>query len=225
MNFYLFLYWKYVIFGRYSNFKLFEGVRSINKRTSKNNILSDDLHKINNQITTDPIRVIDSEGTMLGILSLKEGLEKAEEIGLDLVEVSPNAKPPVCKIIEYGKFKYAAQKKAAEARKKQKTVDVKEIKFRPNIDTNDYEIKMRSVRKFINSGDKVKITMRFRGREMTHQDIGVKVLRRIREDLEDSVKVEQFPKLEGRQMVQVFAPNLSEKTSTKNDKVALPDKE
>ena len=132
--------------------------------------------------------------------------------------MSPNAKPPVCKIIEYGKFKYAAQKKAAEARKKQKTVEVKEIKFRPNIDTNDYEIKMRSVRKFINAGDKVKITMRFRGREMTHQDIGVKVLRRIREDLDTTVKIEQFPKLEGRQMVQVFAPNISEKGNTKGDK-------
>jgi len=157
---------------------------------------------------------------MLGILSLKEGIEKAEEVGLDLVEVSPNAKPPVCKIIEYGKFKYAAQKKAAEARKKQKTVEVKEIKFRPNIDTNDYEIKMRSVRKFIGGGDKVKITMRFRGREMTHQDIGVKVLRRIREDLDTLVRIEQFPKLEGRQMVQIFAPNLSEKTdSARQDKV------
>ena len=151
---------------------------------------------------------------MLGILSLKEGIEKAEELGLDLVEVSPNAKPPVCKIIEYGKFKYAAQKKAAEARKKQKIVEVKEIKFRPNIDTNDYEIKMRSVRKFISAGDKVKITMRFRGREMTHQDIGVKVLRRIREDLDTTVKIEQFPKLEGRQMVQIFAPNLSEKVAS-----------
>ena len=172
------------------------------------------MHKINNQITTDPIRVIDNEGNMLGILSLKEGIEKAEEVGLDLVEVSPNAKPPVCKIIEYGKFKYAAQKKAAEARKKQKIVEVKEIKFRPNIDTNDYEIKMRSVRKFISAGDKVKITMRFRGREMTHQDIGVKVLRRIREDLDTLVKIEQFPKLEGRQMVQIFAPNLSEKVDS-----------
>tara|TARA_B110000261_G_C12901233_1_gene284518 strand:+ start:167 stop:655 length:489 start_codon:yes stop_codon:yes gene_type:complete len=161
---------------------------------------------------------------MLGILALKEGIEKAEEVGLDLVEVSPNAKPPVCKIIEYGKFKYAAQKKAAEARKKQKTVEVKEIKFRPNIDTNDYEIKMRSVRKFIGGGDKVKITMRFRGREMTHQDIGVKVLRRIREDLDTLVKIEQFPKLEGRQMVQIFAPNLSEKDdSARQDKV-IPDK-
>ena len=186
--------------------------------------MSEDLHKINDQITTDPIRVIDSEGIMLGILSLEEGIEKAEEVGLDLVEVSPNAKPPVCKIIEYGKFKYAAQKKAAEARKKQKTVEVKEIKFRPNIDTNDYEIKMRSVRKFISSGDKVKITMRFRGREMTHQDIGVKVLRRIREDLDTLVKIEQFPKLEGRQMVQIFAPNLSEKADSPRQSTATPDK-
>ena len=197
-----------------------QGVRSIAKRTFKNNQLSEDVHKINDQITTDPIRVIDNEGNMLGILSLKEGIEKAEEVGLDLVEVSPNAKPPVCKIIEYGKFKYAAQKKAAEARKKQKTVEVKEIKFRPNIDTNDYEIKMRSVRKFISGGDKVKITMRFRGREMTHQDIGVKVLRRIREDLDTLVKIEQYPKLEGRQMVQIFAPNLSDKVdSARQDKV------
>ena len=162
---------------------------------------------------------------MLGILSLKEGIEKAEELGLDLVEVSPNAKPPVCKIIEYGKFKYAAQKKAAEARKKQKTVDVKEIKFRPNIDTNDYEIKMRSVRKFISAGDKVKITMRFRGREMTHQDIGVKVLRRIREDLDTTVKIEQFPKLEGRQMVQIFAPNVSEKSDSSRQNQNISDKE
>ena len=186
--------------------------------------MSEDLHKINDQITTDPIRVIDSEGIMLGILSLEEGIEKAEEVGLDLVEVSPNAKPPVCKIIEYGKFKYAAQKKAAEARKKQKTVEVKEIKFRPNIDTNDYEIKMRSVRKFIGSGDKVKITMRFRGREMTHQDIGVKVLRRIREDLDTLVKIEQFPKLEGRQMVQIFAPNLSEKADSPRQNTLTSDK-
>ena len=183
------------------------------------------MHKINYSITTDPVRVIDSEGKMLGILPLKEGIEKAEELGLDLVEVSPNAKPPVCKIIEYGKFKYAAQKKAAEARKKQKTVEVKEIKFRPNIDTNDYEIKMRSVRKFISAGDKVKITMRFRGREMTHQDIGVKVLRRIREDLDTTVKIEQFPKLEGRQMVQIFAPNVSEKSDSSQQNQNISDKE
>jgi translation initiation factor IF-3 len=162
---------------------------------------------------------------MLGVLPLKEGIEKAEEVGLDLVEVSPNAKPPVCKIIEYGKFKYAAQKKAAEARKKQKTVEVKEIKFRPNIDTNDYEIKMRSVRKFISGGDKVKITMRFRGREMTHQDIGVKVLRRIREDLDTLVRIEQFPKLEGRQMVQIFAPNLAEKVVSARQVKEISDKQ
>jgi len=148
---------------------------------------------------------------MLGIVSLEEGLKIADQAGLDLVEVSPNAKPPVCKIIEYGKFKYVTQKKAAEARKKQKTIEVKEIKFRPNIDDNDYEIKLKSVRKFISAGDKVKVTMRFRGREMSHQNLGVKVLERIREDLDETVKIEQLPKLEGRQMVQIFSPNTSEK--------------
>ena len=148
---------------------------------------------------------------MLGIVSLEEGLKIADQVGLDLVEVSPNAKPPVCKIIEYGKFKYVTQKKAAEARKKQKTIEVKEIKFRPNIDDNDYEIKLKSVRKFISAGDKVKVTMRFRGREMSHQNLGVKVLERIREDLDETVKIEQLPKLEGRQMVQIFSPNTSEK--------------
>ena len=148
---------------------------------------------------------------MIGIVPLEKGLNLASEAGLDLVEVSPSANPPVCKVIEYGKFKYAAQKKAAEARKKQKIIEVKEIKFRPNIDDNDYEIKLKSLRKFINSGDKVKVTMRFRGREMSHQDLGVKVLERIREDLEETVKIEQFPKLEGKQMVQIFAPNVTEK--------------
>jgi len=148
---------------------------------------------------------------MLGIVSLEEGLKIADQVGLDLVEVSPNAKPPVCKIIEYGKFKYVTQKKAAEARKKQKIIEVKEIKFRPNIDNNDYEIKLKSVRKFISAGDKVKVTMRFRGREMSHQNLGVKVLERIREDLDETVKIEQLPKLEGRQMVQIFSPNTSEK--------------
>ena len=148
---------------------------------------------------------------MIGIVPLEKGLNLASEVGLDLVEVSPSANPPVCKVIEYGKFKYSAQKKAAEARKKQKIIEVKEIKFRPNIDDNDYEIKLKSLRKFINSGDKVKVTMRFRGREMSHQDLGVKILERIREDLEETVKIEQFPKLEGKQMVQIFAPNVTEK--------------
>ena len=167
---------------------------------------SEEGYRINGQITIDPIRLIDNDGKMVGVVPLQNGLEKAEEVGLDLVEVSPNADPPVCKIIDYGKFKYAAQKKAAGAKKKQKTIDVKEVKFRPNIDTHDYEIKMRSVRKFLESGDKVKVTMRFRGREMSHQDIGVRVLEKIRDELSDIVKIEQYPKLEGRQMTMVFAP-------------------
>ena len=130
----------------------------------------------------------------------------AREAGLDLVEVSPNADPPVCKILDYGKFKYEAQKKKAEARKKQKVIEVKEIKLRPGIDDNDYEVKMRSMRKFLEEGDKVKVTLRFRGREMAHQDLGMKVLDRVRAELDDLGKVEQFPKMEGRQMVMVIAP-------------------
>ena len=156
---------------------------------------------------------------MIGVVSLEKGLAIANEAGLDLVEVSPNAKPPVCKVIEYGKFKYSAQKKAAEARKKQKVIEVKEIKYRPNIDNNDYEIKLKSLRKFINAGDKVKVTMRFRGREMAHQELGAKVLERIREDLSETVKIEQFPKLEGKQMVQIFSPNISEKKWFSIDKI------
>ena len=187
------------------------GEKSITKRMEKFESSSEESHRINEQITIDPIRLIDHEGNMVGVVSLKNGLKKAEELGLDLVEVSPNAKPPVCRIIDYGKFKYAAQKKAAGAKKKQKTIDVKEIKFRPNIDTHDYEVKMRSVKKFLESGDKVKVTMRFRGREMSHQDIGVRVLEKIRDELASSAKIEQYPKLEGRQMVQIFAPNFSER--------------
>jgi translation initiation factor IF-3 len=130
----------------------------------------------------------------------------AAEVGLDLVEVSPNAEPPVCKILDFGKFKYEAQKKKAEARKKQKVIEVKEIKLRPGIDDNDYGVKMRAMRKFLEEGDKVKVTLRFRGREMAHQDLGMKVLDRVREELDDLGKVEQFPKMEGRQMVMVIAP-------------------
>jgi len=130
----------------------------------------------------------------------------AAEVGLDLVEVSPNAEPPVCKILDYGKFKYEAQKKKTEARKKQKVIEVKEIKLRPGIDDNDYNVKMRAMRKFLEEGDKVKVTLRFRGREMAHQDLGMKVLDRVRAEMDDLVKVEQFPKMEGRQMVMVLAP-------------------
>ena len=137
---------------------------------------------------------------------MDDALDRAEEAGLDLVEIAPEAQPPVCKILDYGKFKYEAQKKANEARKKQKVIDVKEIKMRPNIDHHDYDVKMRAMNKFLGEGDKVKVTLRFRGREMAHQELGLKVLERVRDDLETVSKVEQFPKMEGRQMVMVLAP-------------------
>jgi|TARA_Y100000590_G_scaffold338501_1_gene385744 translation initiation factor IF-3 len=133
-------------------------------------------------------------------------IERAYNVNLDLVEVSPNANPPVCKIIDYGKLKYEDQKKANVARKKQKTIDVKEIKLRPNIDTHDYDVKMRSARRFIDDGDKVKVTLRFRGREMAHQELGAEVLKRVRTELETIAKVEQMPKFEGRQLTMVMAP-------------------
>jgi translation initiation factor IF-3 len=143
---------------------------------------------------------------MVGVVSSEEALEMAYEAGYDLVEVSPNADPPVCKILDYGKYKYEEQKKAAEARKKQKTIDVKEIKMRPGIDVHDYEVKMRSARRFLDDGDKVKVTIRFRGREMAHQELGMKVLDRVREDLDELAKVEQSPIKEGRLMTMVIAP-------------------
>jgi translation initiation factor IF-3 len=139
-------------------------------------------------------------------MSAREALIRAYDVGLDLVEISPNAVPPVCKILDYGKYKYEQQKKANEARKKQKVVEIKEIKVRPNIDDHDYDVKMKQMRNFIGEGDKVKVTLRFRGREMAHQELGVKVLERIRNDLIELVKVEQMPKLENRQMVMVVAP-------------------
>jgi translation initiation factor IF-3 len=149
---------------------------------------------------------VDAAGEMVGVVSIRDALIAAEEAGLDLVEVSPNADPPVCKILDYGKFKYEAQKRANEARKKQKIIEVKEIKMRPNIDDNDYDVKMRAARRFLEEGDKVKVTMRFRGREMAHQDLGMNVLIKVRDDLQEMAKVEQMPKLEGRQMIMVLAP-------------------
>ena len=137
---------------------------------------------------------------------MDDALDRAEKVGLDLVEIAPEAKPPVCKILDYGKFKYEAQKKANEARKKQKVIDVKEIKMRPNIDHHDYDVKMRAMNKFLGEGDKVKVTLRFRGRAMAHQELGLKVLERVRDDLGNVSKVEQFPKMEGRQMTMVVAP-------------------
>ena len=161
---------------------------------------------MNDDITVDNIRLIDADGEQVGVVSVAEGIGMADEAGLDLVEVSPNASPPVCKILDYGKYKYEAQKKANEARKKQKTIDVKEIKMRPGIEEHDYQVKMRSVRKFLDNGDKVKMTIRFRGREMAHQDLGMRVLDRVRDELDEEVKIEQFPRTEGRLMTMVMAP-------------------
>jgi len=165
-----------------------------------------DEHRVNDRIEAREVRLVDQTGDMIGVVSTREALARAEEAGLDLVEIASNANPPVCKILDYGKFKYEAQKKANAARKKQKTIEVKEIKMRPAIDTNDYEIKMRKVRGFIEDGDKVKVTMRFRGREMAHQGIAMGILERVRDEMAEHAKVEQMPKMEGRQMIMVMAP-------------------
>ena len=162
--------------------------------------------RINGAIRAPKVRCIDPEGEQLGVLDTHDAIRKAEYFGLDLVEVQPNADPPVCKILDYGKFKYEAQKRANEARKKQKIIEVKEIKLRPNIDEHDYQVKMRNVQKFLNAGDKVKVTLRFRGREMAHQELGANVLTRVREETDEFAKVEAMPKLEGRQMIMVLAP-------------------
>jgi translation initiation factor IF-3 len=167
---------------------------------------SRDGPRVNAQITVPTVRLVNEEGQMVGVVPIREALQMAADAGLDLVEVSPNADPPVCKILDFGKFKYEAQKKKSEARKKQKVIEVKEIKMRPNIDEHDYEVKMRSIHRFLEEGDKVKVTMRFRGREMVHQDLGIRVLERVRNELDDLAKVEQLPRLEGRQMVMVMAP-------------------
>ena len=142
----------------------------------------------------------------MGILATDDALRKAAEFGMDLVEIQPNAEPPVCKILDYGKYKFQAQKRASEARKKQKVIEVKEIKLRPNIDSHDYEVKMRAVRKFLDGGDKVKVTLRFRGREMAHIELGAKLLERVRGDVDEFAKVEAMPKMEGRQMIMVLGP-------------------
>ncbi len=152
------------------------------------------------------MRLIGLDGEQLGIVKTPEALRLAEENEVDLVEIAPNASPPVCRLMDYGKFKYQEQKKAAEARKHQKTVEVKEIKMRPSIDDHDYHVKMRAIKRFFDEGDKVKITLRFRGREMAHQELGMDLLQRVKADLGDLAKVESEPRLEGRQMVMVLAP-------------------
>ena len=163
-------------------------------------------HRINGEVTVREVRLIGTDGEIIGIMSGREALKMAEEADTDLVEISPNATPPVCRLMDYGKFKYQEQKKAAEARAKQKIIQVKEIKLRPGTDENDYQVKMRNIKRFIEDGDKVKVTLRFRGREMAHQEIGMRQLERIREELAEMAQVESMPKLEGRQMVMMLAP-------------------
>ena len=171
-----------------------------------NNPQIQDGPRINDLIRADSVRCIGADGEQLGVIPINEALKIAENLSLDLVEIQPNVDPPVCKILDYGKFKYEAQKRKNEARKKQKIIDVKEIKLRPNIDNNDFIVKMKQVKKFIENGDKVKITLRFRGREMAHQTLGATVLDRVQDDTEELCKVETLPKLEGRQMVMILAP-------------------
>ncbi|WP_428849240.1 translation initiation factor IF-3 [Thetidibacter halocola] len=162
--------------------------------------------RINDRIRAPEIRLIGAEGENVGVVTPERALELAEQAGLDLVEISPNATPPVCKIMDYGKFKYEQQKREAEARKNQKIIEVKEVKFRPGTDIHDYEVKMRNVMRFLESGDKVKITLRFRGREMAHQNLGRDLLERVAEDVKEIGKVENMPKMEGRQMVMMIGP-------------------
>ena len=163
--------------------------------------------RINREIRGVPqVQLIDDEGKNLGVVSFFDALTMAEEAGLDLVEIAPQSQPPVCKILDFGRYKYQAQKKAAEARKNQKVVEIKEIKLRPNIDDHDYDVKMRQSRGFFEEGDKVKVTLRFRGREMAHQDLGLQVLARFRDDTADIAKVEADPRLEGKQMIMILAP-------------------
>ena len=162
--------------------------------------------RVNEMINSPNVRLIDENGNQVGIVSRFEAMRKAQEVGLDLVEIAATASPPVCKILDYGKFKYELQKKAADARKKQKVILVKEIKMRPSIDVHDYDVKMRQMKSFLGEGDKVKVTLRFRGREMAHQELATRLLDRVTGDLKDLAKIEQYPRLEGRQMSMVVAP-------------------
>jgi translation initiation factor IF-3 len=167
---------------------------------------SKDGPRINDEIRSAKILLIDQNGEKQGIMPITAALEAAEEVGLDLVEISPNSDPPVCKILDYGKFKFQEQKKKNEARKRQKTVEIKEIKLRPNIDTHDYEVKAKAMHRFFEEGDKVKVTLRFRGREMAHPELGMKLLQQVKSDFEPVAKVEYEPRMEGRQMIMILAP-------------------
>ncbi len=165
-----------------------------------------DEPRVNHQIKVDKIRLIDAQGEMIGVVTVDDGIRRAKAVGLDLVEVSPNAAPPVCKILDYGKYKYEAQKKAAEARKKQKVVVIKEIKIRPTIDPHDFGIKMKQAKKFLEEGDKVKVTLRFRGREMSHQSLGMELMTKVKAELAAIAKVESEARIDGRQAVMVLGP-------------------
>ena len=163
--------------------------------------------RVNDRIRADEIRLIGAEGENIGIVTPERGIELADDAGLDLVEISPNASPPVCKIMDFGKFKYETQKRESEARKKQKIIEIKEVKFRPNTDVHDYDVKMRNVVKFLGNGDKVKVTMQFRGREMAHLELGRALLERVAEDIEEIAKIDSMPKLTGRYMIMMVSPS------------------
>ena len=173
---------------------------------SASNKRDGDRARINEKITVTEVRLIDVDGNQAGIVSIREALRAAEESGFDLVEISPTANPPVCRVMDYGKYLFEVRKKQAEAKKKQKQVQVKEIKFRPTTEEGDYQVKLRNLVKFLNNGDKVKVTLRFRGREVTHQDLGMKILERLQEDTKDVAQIEQHAKREGRQLLMVLSP-------------------
>ncbi|WP_216593312.1 translation initiation factor IF-3 [Advenella kashmirensis] len=181
------------------------------------NIATEKTNRINAEIRIPEVRLIGVDGEQLGIVKTVEALRLAEQEGIDLVEIAPNAEPPVCRIMDYGKFKYQEQKRQQEAKAKQKIIQVKEVKFRPATDEGDYQVKLRNLKRFIEDGDKAKVTLRFRGREMAHQELGMRVLERVRDDMAELVQVEAMPKLEGRQMVMVLAPKRKTVTSGKSD--------
>jgi len=183
-----------------------QGLTTIARRPHNAPPVRDTGPRVNDRIRAPEIRLIGAEGENVGVVSPERAMQMAEDAGLDLVEISPNASPPVCKIMDFGKFKYEQQKRESEARKKQKTIDVKEVKFRPNTDTHDYDVKMRNVTRFLEAGDKVKVTLRFRGREMAHQNLGRELLERVAEDIKEIGKIENMPKMEGRQMVMMIGP-------------------
>ncbi|MBU4609101.1 translation initiation factor IF-3 [Achromobacter sp. GG226] len=182
------------------------------------NIATEKSNRINGEIHAPEVRLVGLEGEALGIVKLAEAFRLSEQHDVDLVEIAPTAQPPVCRLMDYGKFKYQEQKRQHEARAKQKVIQVKEVKFRPATDDGDYQVKLRNLKRFLEDGDKAKVTLRFRGREMAHQELGMRVLERVRDDLVDLCQVEAMPKLEGRQMVMVLAPK--KKAPAKTDKVA-----